>query len=629
MPNELTTKEAGLASLIPDSKNAREFQNLITNLMTTRALFQQNFLDRQRDINKECGYPDAIEPQAYRQIYDRNGIAKRVVHVYPEESWSTDPEIFESSDTDKTDFEIAWTALQKKFNLFSYMQRLDKVSGIGRYGVLLLGVNDGLTLDQPLKNIDEQGEFQSIRGAVLNQAESEAPTINVRISAEIDHLRRAYMKWVSQGCPRERGAVTNAEPMPDSYTGTTPAPRGVYDTTTTTPAPYLPTDQGVPATPKGGMQLNYLRVFDESLVVIDSYEKDLTNPRYGQPIFYNVRFVDVVTAAGATGTLTTVAKVHWSRIIHVADDLVSSEVLGTPRMQDVYNNLLDVRKILGPSAEMFYKGAFPGYSFEVPPNLEQYIEIDKEGMRKEFEAYSNGLQRYLALTGVQAKSLAPQVASPKDHFDTQVEAICISKAVPKRVFMGSERAELASTQDARAWNRRLNRRQNDHVVPHIIRPLIDRLIAVGILPIPAEYFVEFEDLNTPSDTERATVAQLETQALAAYVAGGVDQIVPPQQYFIYVLGWTLERAEEVIKSAEEQIASTEPPLARAVMAGDITDPNHPDSPLNPQNDPQNNPNNYRDTSPDSVNKPDPGTIGNPPIEQGKAATPTTPGPRQV
>jgi hypothetical protein len=112
------------------------------------------------------------------------------------------------------------------------------------------------------------------------------------------------------------------------------------------------------------------------------------------------------------------------------------------------------------------------------------VTIDKADVRNQIENYVNSLQRYLALTGMSAKTLAPQVSDPSSQIDKHLEAICIQLGIPKRIFMGSERGELASSQDDASWNDRLKARQQGYITPRIIVPFVDRLIAVGVLPEP-------------------------------------------------------------------------------------------------------------------------------------------------
>lgn len=437
-------------------------QQQVINAYLLRSGLLRHVLDgANRDIDQECGYPATISKDQYRKLYDREGIAKRVVSVLPEESWTMEPEVYETEDPDKTEFETEWDALQEKHNIFHYLHRVDNLSGIGRFGVLLLGIGDGKDLLEPVDGINERGE-----------------------------------------------KIGNAN-----------------------------------------HELLFLRAFDESVLTVDSREEDLRNPRYGFPLVYSVNFQD---ATGATGPDANARKVHWSRMLHVADGRDMSEVYGTPRMQAVYNRLYDLRKILSSSGEMFWKGGFPGLVFEANPDMTQAgIEIDAKEMREEFENYSNGLQRYIALTGMTAKQLAPQVADPTAHVEIQLKAIAVAMSIPFRILFGSEQAKLASSQDARNWAKRVAKRQNTYLVPMVIRPFVDRLMALGILREVEQYTVKFPDLMTPTDEDKAKVAGTITEALAKYVAGGVDQMVPPESYMTQILGMDQETVDAIMKEAEK------------------------------------------------------------------------------
>src|SRR4029077_9047423 len=184
-------------------------------------------------------------------------------------------------------------------------------------------------------------------------------------------------------------------------------------------------------------QLLFLRAFPESLAKVVRYESDRASPRFGQPLEYLVTVNDPnLQSLSEIGPATGTMSVHWSRAIHVADGLGSSEVFGTPRMQPVLNRLLDLRKLYGGSAEMYWKGAFPGFGFQSPPEFGGDVDVDVASLRETTEAYMNGLQRYLVATGLQIEQLAPQVVDPTPQILTQIEAICIQIGVPKRVFAG-------------------------------------------------------------------------------------------------------------------------------------------------------------------------------------------------
>jgi len=439
--------------------------DMISNASLMRADLLSKLIDSRRDIDDECGYPKTLDTQQYKMMYDREGIATRVVSIFPEESWVNDPEIYETDDPKETDFEEAWVTLEQERQLYSYMMKVDELSGIGRFGIMLLGFDDGKTLDQPIEGIDEKG-----------------------------------MK------------VGNAE-----------------------------------------RQLLFVRVFSESEVKIKGLEKDPSNPRFGKPVLYSVSFDSVQKSRTSTGEITEVTSqeqlVHWSRVIHIADNRKSSEVYGTPRMQTLFNRLYDLRKITGGSGEMFWKGGFPGYSFEMDPNAKPLSTTQLDTLREKIADWANGLQRYLTVQGVKVNSLNPQVADPKNHVEVQLEIIAIVLGIPKRIFMGAEQAKLASTQDTEAWNKRVARRQNKYLSPYIIRPLIDRLIAVGVLPEPEEYKIKWPDLAAPSDQDKAEVLAKKVEAFSKYVAGDVNALIPEEIFLSMFVGLTPDEVKEIMDAA--------------------------------------------------------------------------------
>jgi uncharacterized protein len=299
-----------------------------------------------------------------------------------------------------------------------------------------------------------------------------------------------------------------------------------------------------------------MRPFDEYLSFIHQYETDVMHPRYGLPKFYNLVFLDMtIDAAGASIGTRLNRRVHWTRVIHVAPEYMSSLVFGIPRMQPVFNRLLDLRKIKGGSAEMFWKGAFPGIAFEIDPSLTiDEPEFNKEEFRRELQDYTDGMTRMLTLLGVKAHSLEINVADPRNHVHVQMEAIAMAMDVPARKWLGSEEAKLASAADMLTWNQRLGRHIRMHTEPNVVRNALDRFVAIGVMAPPqtGRYYVGWDDLNKPTDEDKANLALKWTQALSQYVASGVIHLIPPEDYLPTVLGLRPSDAMKIIEHARSQ-----------------------------------------------------------------------------
>lgn len=453
----------------------RTVSNVVNNLTeNARSLPSElsgfNGPDRRRNLNDECGYPDTAHLTAahYRNYYDRHPIGRRVVEILPIETWKAQPTVFESEDVNQeTEFERGWKELVQGIRgnskyadeegnpIWEYLQRLDIVSGIGHFGVLLIG-------------------FDDVNGSDI--------TLKTEVQA-------------------------------------------------------------------GDRNVLFLRVFDESMVEVTQWESDPTSPRYGFPNEYSINFADPNHPTSGISVPNQTFDVHWSRIIHVADNLDSSEVIGTPRMQPVYDRLYDLQKYYSGGAEGYWKGSFPGISWETHPQLGPDVRLNKSAMKAQLEQYDNSLQRHLFSKGLHANPLLPQVVDPSKQIESQIDAICIVQGIPKRKFVGSERGELASSQDSEDWNDRLLGRQNSLCTPRIIVPFIDRLILFGALPDPAEYHVSWPGLDSTSQQEKADIALKKTQALAAYVSGDGVAVITPQDYLTKFQGFEEDEALSMVETA--------------------------------------------------------------------------------
>jgi hypothetical protein len=91
-----------------------------------------------RDYNKIFGWDQTITPQMMLYMYNRGGIAKRVVDSYPDAIWARPPVMWAKGDDAWT---LEWAALVDSLNLWQYMHRLDKLAGLGHYAVMVIGTN--------------------------------------------------------------------------------------------------------------------------------------------------------------------------------------------------------------------------------------------------------------------------------------------------------------------------------------------------------------------------------------------------------------------------------------------------------------------------------------------------------
>jgi hypothetical protein len=474
----------------------------INEHLLTRQMYMSKRTDPRRDIAHECGHPTALTIDNYYDLHERNGLASRVNYVFPDESWAMPPDVYESESAAKTEFEQDWDSLNPPIaeqlgaapegmpdddseetpNVLQYLHRVDRESGIFRFGALLFGFDD----------IGANGDL--------------------------------------------------SDPVP----GVDAKPRRGRP-------PKLPEQR----------QLLYLRAFGGREIRIAKWDEDPSSPRCGRPEMYDISFmntqaiIDGINALPMNPESTTITRrnVHWTRILHVADNRGANENVGTPRSQQVFNYLLDLYKVISGSGEMYWQAALPGIAFEMLPELAALgVELtadQKKSISDEIWKYFNHIQRYMSLQGMKANQLSPQVVSPSEHFTVLIQALCATLGIPLRIFLGSEVGKLASTQDAINWKSRLAARRQNYLTPFLIRPCVKRLIAAGVIrrPKSGRFIVRWPDLNTMTDKEKADIALKKSTALMNYRVGGISDYMTFRDYLVYIVGVTPAEAAEIVKNS--------------------------------------------------------------------------------
>ena len=137
--------------------------------------------------------------------------------------------------------------------------------------------------------------------------------------------------------------------------------------------------------------------------------------------------------------------------------------------------------------------------------------------------------------------LEGKVADPSGPLEGVLNLIAGATGIPKRILLGSERGELASSQDEGNWVARIEERQQKFAEPLILRAFVDRLVWLGALPEPGSegFKVEWPSLFAKSDEERANIAMRVATAIQRYsqVSGQpVDQIMTTEEFRERVLG---------------------------------------------------------------------------------------------
>ncbi|MGE0366956.1 MAG: phage portal protein [Phycisphaerales bacterium] len=396
-----------------------------------------------RDLYSSFGYPRVVPTEALEAMYLRNDIANRIISAAPGATWRAAPVIrddqgdsAEEGSDSYSPFVHAVEDLFDKHRIFHFIQRADRLSGIGRFGVLLMGFRDGKKLDEPLE--------------------------------------------------------------------------------------------------KGNAPLLYLQPYGELQTNITQFDVDEKSPRFGRPIYYNVQ---QGAASGEKTVQTKSLRVHWTRIIHLAEFVDSNDVYGTPRLLPVYNRMMDLEKVMGGGAETYWLNARQGLAITTDKESQLTEDILKD-MKTQIDDFEHHLRRTLAMQGVTATQLNATFVDPGPFVDRLLDLIAGTVGIPKRILVGSERGELGGDNDENNWNSRIDERRTNFATPAIIQPLVTRLIETGNLPQPrGVWWTEWPEAAALGPEAIARIGQTRAATLSAYLAApGADMVVPPQEFRTDFLG---------------------------------------------------------------------------------------------
>jgi len=436
-------KRAIKSKEITSNTDLQTLSTLVSRMALASSLGQQTY-GGDRDIYQALGYPVDIKYKDYVARYFRQDIAKAIIDRPVKATWQGKLELVES-EKEETPFEKAWIDLNDKFGLQSIFSRVDRLTGIGKYGIILLGLDD----------VQKNDDFQK-------------PSIGKR-------------------------------------------------------------------------KLIYLMPFGEGSAVINTYETDARNPRYGKPLTYSI------TVQQMEGGVSTVIEVHYSRIVHIIDNPLESDIESTPVLEVVFNRLIDLEKLVGGDAEMFWRGARPGYAGSVDKDF-QMTPKTKADLKEQIDEYEHNLRRILVNEGVDLKALAQQIADPINHVDVQIQMISAVTGIPKRILVGSERGELSSAQDTSEWKTYVRIRRQEHAEPHIIRPFVTRCMELGVLPrlTTSRYSATWEDLFALSEGDRVKIGKERASALKDYTSSPMSEaVLSPEAFVEFCMGFTSDQINKL------------------------------------------------------------------------------------
>ncbi|KKL20631.1 hypothetical protein LCGC14_2453530, partial [marine sediment metagenome] len=267
--------------------------------------------------------------------------------------------------------------------------------------------------------------------------------------------------------------------------------------------------------------------YSEEYASVSKLVGDTSDPRFGLPEIYRLAIAGRAQAKG-TRRFGRGQDVHWTRVVHVAEGLINDEVYGKPRLRAIWNYLDDIEKIHGAGAEAFWRNANALNQVDLDPEVTLTPE-ELTSLQDEIDEVRHDMRDWLRTKGLTLTRHGANTANFASNLDAVLTLISGTTGIPKRIMLGSERGELASTQDRSNWAERIEGRRTEYLDPHVVRQLIDRLILHRTLPPPRAadgYTVFWNGTHEATEGEKLGQAQAmaETNAKAGALVYTVDEI---------------------------------------------------------------------------------------------------------
>lgn len=357
--------------------------------------------DGKRDYNQIYGYGEQLSFTDFYGMYRRGGIASAVVKKLPKACWGEVPTIL-SGDVPILGDELKTLS---KMGFFSALQRADILNRIGSYSVLLIGVPDGLDLNQPI-------------GSAGNK---------------LDGL--------------------------------------------------------------------YFNPYNFNGIVIKSYDTDPASPRYNLPMIYQLQ-------TGSSGSSTQQMNsfdVHWSRVIHLAEDALDNVIEGQSALEQPFNALTDTEKVRGASAEAFFRNA----------RQQRAIEADKDAkldpasgavdkLKDNIDAFDQGWESTIRLQNMSVKNLPVSLADPASTFNIAIETISGQTGIPIRILTGKGGGATTGEEDRASWNQLIADRRVDFCNGVLFRGL-QILADAGLLELPEVAEADWSEQSSTTEKDKAQI----------------------------------------------------------------------------------------------------------------------------
>lgn len=259
--------------------------------------------------------------------------------------------------------------------------------------------------------------------------------------------------------------------------------------------------------------VKYIPAWEEDMEVTE-WHQDVQDPKYGEPKMWSYnpqRTLDENTSGEPMDTID----IHPDRVLVLAEGAMDGSIYsGIPLLRAGFNMLIDMQKSGGGSAEGFLKNASRqihiNYNGDkvTPTQLAQFagVPVDElmDAINDGIVDLNEAIDACLVTMQGEAQVLSVTPADPKATWEVAANSFCASIELPFTIVFGQQTGRLASDEDQTDYANMASQRRVGFL-DHVIRALIKKLQAFGVIGAMDEFDIEWPELIEPSPSDRATL----------------------------------------------------------------------------------------------------------------------------
>ncbi len=159
----LNTRRIGISAGNGEDKQPNVVMRTLSSIISRLQLANRAGLQfgGKRDMYALFGYRVQLRPEDFLAKYIRQDIASRIVDAPPDATWSNPP-VVEA----EAKIVTAWDKLVEEHDMWGKLNRVDRLSRLNHFSILLFGFDDGSNLEAPVK---EAKELLFLRGVGARQ----------------------------------------------------------------------------------------------------------------------------------------------------------------------------------------------------------------------------------------------------------------------------------------------------------------------------------------------------------------------------------------------------------------------------------------------------------------------------